>query len=182
MRIAEAAARTHISQNQPASEDVLHLPAGALLFEGRVVALQVSAQDVHELADAGEQGHLPHDGGEPFAVHADLEMTFGILLYVHLRRIEAVALQEGEVPQGQVHAVVRHVADFLIGDDDAPHVLHLLAQQLGEALRIDGGVAVYESVFDLRARVGLHYIVLAGKGVKVVVSEVCDELSHFPKD
>ena len=174
----EAAARAHVAEHEAAAEDSLGLRARLGLLGRGVVALEVAAQAVHQLADAGEDGHFPHDGGEPFAADADVQVALSILLDGHLARAEAEAAQEGEVPQRQEDAAGLHELDLPVGDDDLGQVVDLLAQEFVEALGVDLVVAVIEGVLDFRPRVGLQDVVLAGEGVEVVVREMVDDRFH----
>ena len=105
-------------------------------------------------------------------------MAFGILADVDLLGAETVAAQEDEVPERQEDAPVLEEFYLLVGDGHVPHMLHLLAQQVGETFGIDFVVAVEEGIFDFGARVGLQYVVLAGEGVEVVVGEVRYQWFH----
>ena len=97
-------------------------------------------------------------------------------------RIETVALQEGEIPQGEEIAGVAHVVGLLLGAHNLGHMVELLPEEFVEALRIAGAVAVEESVFHLGARVFHQDVILAGEGVQVVVSEVGDDGFHVQND
>ena len=54
---------------------------------------------MHQFGNRGQDGHLPHDGAEPFAANEDAEVTLFILIDFDLVGIEAIATQEGEVPE-----------------------------------------------------------------------------------
>ena len=105
-------------------------------------------------------------------------MPSGVLGDAELPRVEAVAAQEGEIPEGEEVAAVLEELYLLLGDHDFAHVLHLLAQQCGEPFGVGLPAAVEEGVFHLGARIGLQYVVLAGEGVEVVVGEVCYQRLH----
>ena len=147
----EAAARAHVAEDQAGAEDALGLLDGALALEGRVITPEVALQLVHQLGDRRKDGHLPHDRGEPFAAHGDVQVPFRVLTDRDLLGIEAVALQEGEVPQGQEIARIAHVIRLFRRADHFGHVVDLLPEQLVEAFRVAGAVAVEEGVFHLRA-------------------------------
>ena len=130
---------------------------------------------MHHFRYAAEYRHFPHDGREPFAAHGYLEMAFCVLSDVQFPRIEAVALQEGEIPEREEDAALLEEFDFVIGNHHVAHLLELAAQHVSKAFRVNLRVAVKESVLNLRPRVGFKNVILTGKGIKVIVSEMSDD-------
>lgn len=87
----EATARAHIAQGESALPYATALLEGLLILGFGIVLLGIAIEHVHELGDDGEDGHLPHDGGPPLALDADVEMSLGILGDGELGGVEAVA-------------------------------------------------------------------------------------------
>ena len=175
---AEAAAGTHVAEGQSVGEYLHGLVPRSTGLELRVVALQVALKDMHELGNGREDGHLPHDGGEPLAPDLDVQVSLLVLRNVHLLGVEAVTFQECEVPQREEVAAVAHVVSLLLGADDVLHPVELLLKQGGEALGIYGAVSVEEGILHLGTGILHQDVVLAGEGIKVIVREMCYYLSH----
>ena len=85
------------------------------------------------------------------------------------------SLQEGEIPEREEDAALLEEFDFLIGNHHVAHLLELAAQHVSKAFRVNLRVAVKESVLNLRPRVGFKNVILTGKGIKVIVSEMSDD-------
>ena len=168
----EAPSGAHISERQSFGENLFCLLPGPLLLYCSVIPVKVAPLSVNQLGYAAQYRHFPHYCREPFPADIDVEMALTVLADAQLVGVEAETLQEGEVPEGQVLAVLPHEGDFFIVDGQFPEALQLIPQLFGEALWIDLTVAVVEGVFDLCPRVGLEYVVLTGEGVQVVICKV----------
>ena len=175
----KAAAGAHVAESQTVGEDLHGLVPRTALFQFGIIRLEITAEDVHEFGNGREDGHLPHDGGEPLAAYLDVKVSFLVLRNVYLLGIETVTLQESKIPQRKEVAAVAHVVGLLLGADYILHSVDLLLQQGGESLGIDRAVAVEEGILHFGAGIFHEDVILAGEGVQVVVREMCYYLSHF---
>ena len=174
----ETPARAHIAQHQAILKNLNRLLSGALSLAFRVVCVTFSTQVVHQLRHDGEDRHLPHDGRIPLAAHCNVQMSLLILRHGDLVRIEAIAPKEGEIPFWEVIHLFLHELYLLRGNHHLWHVAQLFFHQSGESLRINGVVAVKESVLNLCARILLQDVILTTEGISIVVGEVTDNLFH----
>ena len=175
----QAAARAHVAEGQAVGEYLHGLVPGTARFEFGIIGLKVALKGMHQFGYRRKDGHLPHDGGEPFAADLDVKVSLLILGDVYLLGIEAITLEEGEVPQRKEIAAVAHVVGLLLCTDYVLHAVDLLLEERGEALGIDCVVAVEERVLHFGAGISHQDVVLAGESVKVVVSEMGYNLFHL---
>ena len=174
----QSPAGTHVSESQAVGENLHGLVPRAAGLKFRIIPVDIALKDVHQLGNGREDGHLPHDGGEPLAPDLDVQVSLLVLRNVHLLGVEAVTFQECEVPQREEVAAVAHVVGLLLGADDVLHPVDLLLKQGGEALGIYGAVSVEEGILHLGTGILHQDVVLAGEGIKVIVREMCYYLSH----
>ena len=173
-----AAAGTEVGEHAAGREQFLALGECAVVVVIVVEQLVLTCDDVVQLGDDGQHLHLEQNGVAPVALEGNVEMALSVLLHARPLRAVAEALEVGEEPCGHVAAFAAHERDLLIGDDDVLEHLDLFLHQVGEALGVDGVVAVDEGVFDFGARVVVDDGAAHRELIQVVVGEMVDNLSH----
>ena len=93
VRFRETAALAEVADGEPSSQCLACFLATALLFQGSIVFLHITVENMGEFADARKQHHFPHNGGKPFAFHRNMKFAIFILADAHFGRIKPIAAQ-----------------------------------------------------------------------------------------